>query len=288
MNVLGLVCSYRKMGNTEIAVKEALMGAQEAGAEVAMIRLTDYRIEPCRGCMSCVFKKTECPVQDEAHRLYRILVDYDALILGTPTYILGPTGLLKTLLDRGMGFMYGYGRGLEGRPALSMATAGIPGWEPYALPINALFLRALGYTIVDQFMVYGQGPGEVVYHEEAIMRARKGGKTVVEQLSKGKAEYLGEETPYSCPYCHNTLLLFLDEERVKCPNCGIVGKLRTNGQGHWVEWEKTPNRWIEKEVIWHFEHQVLPSGPRFMKRRREIREKTVHYRQFSPPCTEKS
>jgi len=288
MKVLGLVCSHRKMGNTEIAVKEALMGAQEAGAEVAMIRLTDYRIEPCRGCMSCVFKKVKCPIQDEAHVLCRTLVDYDALILGAPTYILGPTGLLKTLLDRGMGFIYGYGRVLEGRPAISMATAGIPGWEPYALPMNALFLRALGYTIVDQFMVYGQGPGEVIYHEDAIKRSRKGGKTIVEQLSRGKVEYLGKETPHSCPYCHNTLLLFLDGGKVECPNCGIVGNLKADGEGYRVEWEKTPDRWIEKEVIWHFEHQVLPSGPRFMERRREIREKTALYRQFSPPCPEKS
>ncbi len=283
MKILGMVCSSRKMGNSEIAVKAALMGAQEAGAEIAMLRLTDYRIEPCRGCMSCVFKKSPCPIQDDAHKVYETLLDYDGLVLASPTYILGPTGLLKTLLDRGMGFMYGYGRKLEGRPALSMATAGIPGWEPYALPLNALFLRALGYTIVDQFMVYGQGPGEAVYREEALERAKRVGKAMVEQISRGELKYLGEESPTSCPYCHNTLLLFTGGTKVKCPNCGIVGKLVIEGEEARVEWEATPDRWIEEEVIRHFEHQVLPSGPRFMENRREIREKTAIYRQFSVP-----
>jgi len=285
MKILGMVCSARKMGNAEIAVKAGLMGAQEAGAQVAMMRLTDYRIEPCKGCMACVFKKAPCPIQDQAHLVYKTLLEYDGLILGTPTYILGPTGLLKTLLDRGMGFMYGYGRKLEGRPALSIATAGIPGWEPYALPLNALFLRALGYTIVDQFMVYGQGPGEAVYHQEILERARERGRTMVEQLSTGKVEHLGEENPTSCPYCHNSLLLFTGGTKVKCPNCGIVGTIKTIENTAVVEWETTPDRWVKEEVIRHFEHQVLPSGPRFMERRREIRDKTAIYRDFSPPLT---
>jgi multimeric flavodoxin WrbA len=269
------------MGNTEMAVKAGLMGAQEAGAQVVMLRLTDYDIEPCRGCMSCVFKREACPIQDQAHQIYETLLDYDGLIMGVPTYILGPTGPLKTLLDRGMGFMYGYGRMLEGRPAISIATAGIPGWEPYALPLNSLFLRALGYTIVDQFMVYGQGPGEAIYHQEALKRAKDRGRAIVEQISQGRMVYLGEELPYSCPYCHNHLLLFIGGLSVQCPNCGIVGKINTTNGQLLVDWGDLPDRWVRKEVVRHFEHQVLPSGPRFMDKRREIREKTAVYRQFS-------
>ena len=37
MKVLGIVGSQRKMGNTEILVKEALMGAEEEGAEVDIL-----------------------------------------------------------------------------------------------------------------------------------------------------------------------------------------------------------------------------------------------------------
>ncbi len=53
MKVLGLTCG-RKMSNTEILVKEALMGAEEMGAKVEIVRLMDLNIKPCTGCNSCV------------------------------------------------------------------------------------------------------------------------------------------------------------------------------------------------------------------------------------------
>lgn len=58
MKVLGLTCG-RKMSNTEILVKEALMGAEEAGAEVEIVRLMDLSIKPCTGCNSCVISLFE-------------------------------------------------------------------------------------------------------------------------------------------------------------------------------------------------------------------------------------
>jgi len=55
MKILGLHGSERKLGNTEILVKEALMGAEEEGAQVEMLRLTDYKVLPCDGLAPCVF-----------------------------------------------------------------------------------------------------------------------------------------------------------------------------------------------------------------------------------------
>jgi multimeric flavodoxin WrbA len=51
LKVLGLIGSYRKLGNTEVLVKEALMEAQKLGADVDALHLTDLKIEPCKGCM---------------------------------------------------------------------------------------------------------------------------------------------------------------------------------------------------------------------------------------------
>jgi hypothetical protein len=55
MKVLGLTCG-RKLSNTEIVVKEALMGAEEMGAEVEIVRLMDLHIKPCTGCNACVLE----------------------------------------------------------------------------------------------------------------------------------------------------------------------------------------------------------------------------------------
>lgn len=41
MKVLGIVCSPRNNGNTEILVKEALESARSSGAETEMIKVTD-------------------------------------------------------------------------------------------------------------------------------------------------------------------------------------------------------------------------------------------------------
>jgi multimeric flavodoxin WrbA len=43
LNILGL-CGGRRLGNSEILVKEALMGAEETGAAVDVIRLMDLTI----------------------------------------------------------------------------------------------------------------------------------------------------------------------------------------------------------------------------------------------------
>ena len=58
MKILGITCG-RKMSNSEILVKEALMGAEELGAEVELIRLNDLNIKPCTGCNACVISLLE-------------------------------------------------------------------------------------------------------------------------------------------------------------------------------------------------------------------------------------
>ena len=49
MKILGIVASHRRLGNTEILVKEALMGAEQEGADVEIVRWTDYQILACEG-----------------------------------------------------------------------------------------------------------------------------------------------------------------------------------------------------------------------------------------------
>ncbi len=58
MKLLGLSCG-RKMQNTEVLLREALRGAEEMGVEVAMIRLLDLDIKPCRGCTACAMSLME-------------------------------------------------------------------------------------------------------------------------------------------------------------------------------------------------------------------------------------
>ena len=57
MNILGVTCG-RRMGNSEVLLKESLMGAEEvSGADAEIIRLTDLGIKPCKGCAVCMMTR---------------------------------------------------------------------------------------------------------------------------------------------------------------------------------------------------------------------------------------
>lgn len=96
----------RKMGNTDVMVKTALMECEKAGCQVKFLRGDDLDIKPCTGCISCVVGMTTdrgkggCPVKDDFHILDEALMECDAVIVGSPTYVLSPTGKFKVACDR--------------------------------------------------------------------------------------------------------------------------------------------------------------------------------------------
>ena len=161
MKILGLVGSYRKIGNTEILVKEALMEVQRLGAKVDIIRLTDLKIEPCKGCMACAFKQEECHIPDGWNTFRDKLVQSDAVILGAPTYLLGPAGIIKMITDRNIAFQ---ADALQhaGKPGATIGVSGVREWEPFALPMLNVFMFTCGLRVIDQVMFYAQGPGEIL------------------------------------------------------------------------------------------------------------------------------
>ncbi len=266
MKVIGISVSARKFGNTELLVKEALLGAGEMGAETTFIRLTDFKIEPCEGCINCVIKRSECVFKDrdDSMKIYRMITEHDGLILGSPTYILGVPAILKMLLDRGMAYMYGTGRPNLGKPAVAIGVAGVRGWEAFTLPQMAVFLLSLGFRIVDQFVAYAQGPGEILFDRNAVERAHRAGRLLIENTT----EYRG-----TCPSCGQNLFRLTKDGLIECAVCGTEGEIEQGG----IRWVKVEKRWGEEEVIEHFEKKILPSVPRFLKSRHKIKELRKRY-----------
>ena len=99
MKILGLSCSPRVQGNTEILIDEALRGAQLKGAEVELYRVSGKSIEPCDGCRACN-ETGECHIKDDMQDLYNKLLAADGIIFGTPVYFYSMTAQAKTILDR--------------------------------------------------------------------------------------------------------------------------------------------------------------------------------------------
>ncbi|MFQ5836224.1 MAG: flavodoxin family protein [Candidatus Bathyarchaeia archaeon] len=281
MKILGLVGSYRKLGNTEVLVKEALMEAQHLGAEVDILRLTDLRIEPCKGCMACAFKQEECRIPDGWSTFRDKIVESDAVILGAPTYLLGSAGIIKMITDRNIAFQ---AEALQhvGKPGAIIGVSGVREWEPFTLPMLNVFMFTCGLRVIDQVMFYAQGPGEILLEDSAMKRAMKLGSNVFEAASKPVEErtYIGDQGV--CPVCHQNLFSVKDGI-LKCALCQAKAEFKTvNGETKLVFDPETlkGHRWSEEALLEHFSLAVLPSGPRFLKERDEIRKRARKYRSF--------
>lgn len=92
--VAGIVGSLREDSKTRIAVRTALEGAAESGAVTRLIDLRDYDLPYCN---------EDEEVSDAVLRLQRDVGPAHGLILGTPEYHGGYSGILKNAIDL-MGF----------------------------------------------------------------------------------------------------------------------------------------------------------------------------------------
>jgi multimeric flavodoxin WrbA len=105
MNVIGIVGSPRKGGNTEIMMREALASAKKAGAETEMILVADQNISPCNGCGACT-GGDGCIIEDDMQKVYEKLLLADGLIFGTPVYFINVSAQAKAIIDRTLPFLY--------------------------------------------------------------------------------------------------------------------------------------------------------------------------------------
>lgn len=96
---LGIGCSPRKNGNTDLLLQEAMAGVKEAGGQEETIYLRDYNFRPCVGCNSCA-KTGECVIKDELQLIYPKLLAADRIILAAPIFSMGINALAKGMIDR--------------------------------------------------------------------------------------------------------------------------------------------------------------------------------------------
>lgn len=259
MKVLGISCG-RPSDNAEIMVKEALMGAEETGAEVGLVRLQDLYLKPCEGCNACVVDLFEkggsgrCVLtDDDLPFIEEQIMECDGLILSTPAWEKSIPGQLKTLADR-MGSSHDVGfrftarqwreeKGLtagEGpdvrsfKPrtgALMAVSAG--DWDTLALPMMHVFVLLLQIDVVDKFLVEWVGlPKVIALRDDLLQRARRSGRHVVESHRKPPKdrEYIGD--PGLCPVCHSKVLDLSGDGSVYptvCAVCGVRGTVGTEG-----------------------------------------------------------
>ncbi|MEM2559998.1 MAG: flavodoxin family protein [Candidatus Bathyarchaeia archaeon] len=281
MRILGISCGSKLTGklrpgapiggNTEVLVKEALMGAEEVGAEVEFIRLLDLDIRPCIHCEQCLWTRKGpefCVIKDDAPFLYDRIMECDGLILGAPVYSKRIPGYLEVFHDRALGPKADVAFLMEMKKAGGVDRAGqpvriderafkrrvgglitnggsiTPAWLAFDLTMLHLFMFSEQIQIVDQVRFIGVGQwGHVVLNEKWLERARQLGRNVAEALKKPPEEVKWMGEPGVCPVCHCNLIIITGRENfVECPVCGITGKLKVENNKIIVDFPETEQK----------------------------------------------
>ncbi len=148
--ILGICGSGRKEGNTGAIVEEVLKGIE---SETELVWLIDLNVGYCTGCMRCA-SEGNCWQKDGMTDLYKKIIDCEAIVIGSPGYYGDVSGLIKSMMDRGIALGYmGIGKEskmpmhgrkpLAGKPAAIVSTVAGHGFE-----------RAL--ETMERFVNYGE------------------------------------------------------------------------------------------------------------------------------------
>ena len=103
MKTIVINASPRKKWNTALMLKEAMKGAESAGAQTEYIDLSDLAFSGCRSCLACKRKDAErckCYWPDDLSPVIAKILAADCLIIGSPIYFNEPTAYFRALLER--------------------------------------------------------------------------------------------------------------------------------------------------------------------------------------------
>ena len=184
-NVLIVVGSPRKRGNSAILARQVADGVKAAGARAETVFLHGLKINPCSACDGCRKKNADgCVVKDDMQALYPKMAQADAVVIAGPVYWFTVSAQTKLFMDRW--YAFGGDRGyaaLSGKRFAVVLAYGDA--DPFAAgAVNALrtFQDAFRYLgAVNAGMVYGSAwkAGEVRRNEELMRQAFELGEKIL-------------------------------------------------------------------------------------------------------------
>lgn len=198
MKVLGIIGSERKDGNTAYLVQETLKTLKSKEIATETIFLGDYNISGCNGCENC--KDTyRCVIHDDMQKIYPLILNSDAIVLGSPTYFYNITSLTKAFLERFYCFQVfaeddrsvwsSVNEALGGKYALVIAICEQDdekdmGFTPEAM---SLPLAGLGYRVLDTVKILKLYKKEdILRNKEAVEKVRIAGEKLGKTLQLRK------------------------------------------------------------------------------------------------------
>ena len=127
-------------GNTALLLREVIRGAEDRGAAVTTLSLSDHKVEPCLACDAC-HKTGTCPRPDAYPTFRDALEQADGIIFAGPNYLFSVSAQMKALMDRCCGLLHV--QRLRDKHAAAVVASGGEG-SPEVERYLVRFLRALG------------------------------------------------------------------------------------------------------------------------------------------------
>jgi multimeric flavodoxin WrbA len=292
--IIGLSCG-RVNGNSEILLKEALMGAEEIGVGSEIIRAMEMRVKPCTGCEACTMamargKEPRCVIKDDDIEwiLEKVLVEDCGLIVSVPVYHLRANGYFEIIHERMLPTMFRNPQILKKTRVGGIISVGggEPEWTPLGLTSANIFVQH-SRKLVDQIQVNFVGrPGAVLMRPEYIERARALGRRVARSMMMPieEVKYMGEDKGVSCPVCHcNVVQVFEKLPDVYCPVCWVHGAIYSDGDHMRVKWSeedaKHP-RFSEYGVSTHLQLIKSLQMKFFTEDQEKVKERMPKYKSY--------
>ena len=186
MNILALLGSPRKGGNSEVLLQAVLRGVTEAGGRPEVIRLCDFNIHPCLNCGGCD-DTGECVVEDDMTMLYDKILASQRIILASPIFFYGITAQAKAFIDRTQALWNRYrlwreqdeipqNHDRKGFFVSVAATRGARVFEGAILTMKYGY-DAMGVKYSGEILVRGvEGLGDMAKHTDELKRAEETGR----------------------------------------------------------------------------------------------------------------
>jgi multimeric flavodoxin WrbA len=172
MKVLGINCSPRKGGNTEILINEVFRVLEKEGIKTELFQLGGKNVNGCIACMKCVKKEDgKCHQKNDVlNECIEKMVKADAIIIGSPVYFADLTPEAKALIDVAGYALRAAGNPLKRKPGAAVIAVRRAGAIHAFDSINHFFL--INEMIVPGSSYWniaiGRNKGDVLKDEEGM------------------------------------------------------------------------------------------------------------------------
>jgi multimeric flavodoxin WrbA len=175
--------SPRMDGNIATIVNTIGRGAQDAGGEVKTYTLFKMKFMACQSCFQCRLEKGDCAINDEITAALKKVKTADAVVIGSPIYMMQMTGPVKNLYDRFFPLMdTNYKPRYGTKKLLTVYSQGMADphmFESYFEYTAAMF-PSFGFELIDNIVcTNGNDPESAERNAELKVRAYELGKALV-------------------------------------------------------------------------------------------------------------